>query len=221
MIALHLTASGVRYVEQRCTAIRLIAMALLLGCLSVMTNAQAQSSAATTAAEKRDAEQYSAYSAYLEHLLSASHFLQEGSVHFILAGAASSADFDIDWVFRAPDLDQVFQAGTQRADTRADFRRNAAKPLILKPAFGLPSRATYELARPEQSDANATVDDSLVTTVRVVLSPAGFNEAFTEALFQVKFSIDSPQCVGGDYVLMQKVGAAWIAAQDSTKASCR
>ena len=219
MIALRLAASGVKYVGQRFVTIQLRTMALLLGCLSIAANAQ--SSAATTAPAKRDAEQYSAYSAYLEHLLSANHFLQDGKVHFILEGSASSADFDIDWVFRAPDLDQVFQAGTLRADTRADFSRNARKPLILKSAFRLSSRATYELARSEQSDPKASVDDSSVTTVRVVLSPAGFTEDLTEALFQVKFALVSPQCVGGDYVLMQKVGAAWIVARGSTQASCR
>ena len=172
--------------------------ASLLGC----------SPAAETAPQGRqETEAYAIYSVYLDYLAAENELMKNRKVAFIVS-ADQDACRDCD------DLDRLFPAGALRPETVADFRRRAGRPFTLKPALRLPHE-TYVLAGAEPKDRS----EDGATTVRMSLSPVGFDNGFTQGLFRVDFAIH--ECRGGGEVLMQRSGDLWAVAQDVISFLCR
>lgn len=174
-------------------------MALLAGC-------SPPAETAPGAADRREAEAYSLYSAYLDHLAAENDVLKRRKIEFVLETAPDSCQ-------GCDDLDHLFPPGALNGESRADFQRRARQPFALRPAFEL-RRASYRLAGTDPPDWH----DEGVTTVRVTLSPAGFDDGFTQALFRVGFAVY--ECEGGGDVLMRKAGNLWTVAQEVVGFAC-
>jgi hypothetical protein len=196
---------GSRMMRQRLGAVTFcaVATALLLGCLPP---AETAPNAGPAAEDRREAEAYALYSAYLDHLAAGNYLMKNRQIAFILASAPDPCR-------RCDDLDRLFSAGALRPETRADFRNRAAGSMALRSAFRL-RRASYALAGPDP----ARRPEDGVTVVRVSLSPAGFNDDLTQGLFRVGFALED--CKGSGDVLMQKSGDLWLLAQEVVEVTC-